>query len=27
VQVTFQAPVKALEERGLAGYAREQYAG
>jgi formamidase len=26
VQVTFQAPVKALEERGLAGYAREQYA-
>jgi formamidase len=26
VQVTFQAPLKALEERGLAGYAREQYA-
>jgi acetamidase/formamidase len=26
VQVTFQAPVAALEERGLAGYAREQYA-
>jgi formamidase len=26
VQVTFQAPVKALQERGLAGYAREQYA-
>ena len=25
VQVTFQAPVKALEERGLAVYAREQY--
>jgi hypothetical protein len=27
VHVTFRAPVKALEERGLAGYAREQYAG
>ncbi len=26
VQVTFRAPVRALEERGLAGYAREQYA-
>ncbi|WP_028057808.1 acetamidase/formamidase family protein [Candidatus Solirubrobacter pratensis] len=26
VQVTFQAPVKALQERGLANYAREQYA-
>jgi formamidase len=27
VQVTFRAPVQALEERGLAGYAREQYTG